>query len=238
MSDTTTPTSVETPLDKIARERTQGIVTYSGRTVLRGAVGDVPALGDIALGLSRMPRFAGQTRQFWSVLDHTLFMVELARTANGSSPFNFRVPIDDDARRWLMRLALFHDAHEAITADIPSTFKSSDMKYEQSLLDARLFARYNVPTQVTSFNDVIDLHPLVANLDHVALLAEARLVGSPLFNNDAAVKKHFHDYPSGVAVSLLNTLLDHGVVGGGPVLYDADVHDGYRQFINHFINLA
>lgn len=214
-------------------ERTRGIVTNSGRFVARGPVGDVPSLGDIAVSLSRLPRFAGHTRGFWSVLDHTLFVVELARSAASASPFNFPF-IEPEQRRALMRLALFHDAHETITADIPSPFKTSDMKYEQHLLDVRLFDRYNVRTESTD----LDLVPLIAKIDHVAMLAEARVVGGNAYNVDSMVRKHFGAWPDSSAVALLTRLINDEYLGTGPVLLDADAHSGYRAFINHFITLA
>lgn len=219
-------------LNTIEQTRTQGIVTLSGRTVLRGEVGDVPAIGDIAASLSRITRFAGHTRGWWSVLDHTLFMVELARAADHRRPFGVTM-LSTEERRALMLFALFHDAHESITSDIPSTFKTDDMKAQQAILDERLFARYHVRVVVDR-----DLRPIIRHLDHLALLSEAHLVGAPIFGSSTEVRKHFGAYPEDAANTILRDLLGSTLVGTGPVLDIADDHPGYQQFINHYLNLV
>jgi 5'-deoxynucleotidase YfbR-like HD superfamily hydrolase len=98
-------------------------MTHSGVLVTPGN-GVAPPLVDIALGLSRQPRFGGQTRRWWSVLDHSLFVADLAaREGRGL--------------RVILAL-LLHDAHEALTGDIPTSLKKDDMRDVQASLDERI----------------------------------------------------------------------------------------------------
>lgn len=133
------------------------MLTQSG--ILVTPFGDTaPALQDIALGLGRMPRFAGQTRGWWSVLHHSL-VVERIITA--------------DRQDASLRLAaLLHDAHEAITGDVPTTWKTDDLRARQDALDDRIAKRYGVQC----FG-----HPALKAADREALLAEGQIVGPPGF---------------------------------------------------------
>lgn len=133
------------------------MLTQSGILILPDGQ-DAPALEDIALGLGRMPRFAGQTRGWWSVLHHS-FVVDRIITAIRQEPS-------------LRLAALLHDAHEAVTGDVPTTWKTVDLKERQRQLDLRLAARYNI----RHFG-----HPLIRTADREALLAEGKLVGPPGF---------------------------------------------------------
>lgn len=63
-------------------------------------------LGDIAVHLSKLCRFNGACRGFYSVAQHSYEMVEEMRTQVGMTPADLR---------W----ALLHDAHEAIVSDVP-----------------------------------------------------------------------------------------------------------------------
>lgn len=67
---------------------------------------------DISVGLSRAYRYAGQTRQPYSVAEHTIIGCELAR-AQFDKSFADRVCLG----------FLVHDAHEAFTGDITSPFQ-------------------------------------------------------------------------------------------------------------------
>lgn len=104
--------------------------TYTGRQVAP-SYGE-PALIDIAIGLSRMVRFAGQGTQFFSVAAHTLWMDDYYqdRLTSGSAHPSVRLAI------------LLHDASEAVGSDIPSPHKSSEQRGYQKVLDERIFNRY------------------------------------------------------------------------------------------------
>ncbi|MCC2627772.1 MAG: uncharacterized protein K0S14_1422 [Thermomicrobiales bacterium] len=136
------------------------MLTYTDRVVLPTVA--APSLIDIAVSLSRMPRFGGHTRRWWSVLDHTLFCDELVRAKTGTR---------------MERIALLlHDAHEAITGDVPTDAKGAGLKLLQGDLDVAImdaffpggFARY------TAYLNV------VKHWDRVALVAEAHIIGPPV----------------------------------------------------------
>lgn len=82
------------------------IVTRSGLVV--DLLAPEPAgirLTDIALALSRIPRFGGHTSRVWSVADHSLLVLQLMGEV---APSTVRLA------------ALLHDAHEAYAGDIIS----------------------------------------------------------------------------------------------------------------------
>lgn len=139
-------------------------LTYTGRLVRPGGT-EHPSLIDIAVGLSRQPRFAGQGRSWWSVLDHTLFCDELVMQQPLPSP--------------RLRLAvLLHDAHEAITADVPTDVKGEDMKAYQKLLDVVIQDAY-FPGGRHAYLDY-GWAGDVQRIDRRALCAEAQVVGPPV----------------------------------------------------------
>lgn len=132
-----------------------GMMTHSGQMV--GMHHGVPTLEDIALSLSRIPRFGGHCRVNWSVLNHSLVC--------------HRIALNDGAPRGLRLLALLHDAHEALTGDVPSPLKVPQLKELQKQLDARIFAEY-LPEGLYD-------NAAVHDIDYRALLAEAVTVGPP-----------------------------------------------------------
>lgn len=88
------------------------MITHSGRRI------DLPTprpgqvhIGDVAVQLSRIPRFVGATQEPWNVAAHSLHCSALAEA--------------DGASLQAQLAALLHDAHEAYMGDIPSPFKRS-----------------------------------------------------------------------------------------------------------------
>lgn len=86
------------------------MITHSGRRI------DLPSpkpgqvdIGDVAVQLSRIPRFVGATLEPWNVAAHSLHCSALAEA--------------DGASLQAQLAALLHDAHEAYMGDIPSPFK-------------------------------------------------------------------------------------------------------------------
>jgi hypothetical protein len=112
-----------------------------------------------------MTRFAGQGKQFFSVLAHMLWMDDLYQDRMG--------PKSHPA----IRLAiLLHDAGETVSADIPSPHKSSEQRGYQKALDERIYNRYFAiwggwRGYQESFAEI------VKGLDYAALLAEFWEVG-------------------------------------------------------------
>lgn len=90
------------------------IITASSRII--DLVGEAPParfdLSDIATALSRMPRYAGHTRQPYSVAQHSLMVASL-------------VPEEHRAQ------ALLHDASEAYLMDMPSPIKAHFPEYRE-----------------------------------------------------------------------------------------------------------
>lgn len=128
------------------------MMTVSGQLITLDA--GAPTIEDIALGLSRIPRFAGQTTTPWTVAHHSLVVTEMARGDDPDLPLH----------------ALLHDAHECLTSDIPTTFKTPDMKALQRRLDWRLYASLLLPPPEP------DERATIARMDTRALLAEAYMV--------------------------------------------------------------
>jgi hypothetical protein len=119
-----------------------------------------PTLQDMATGLSRIPRFGGQTLQPWSVAQHLLACAAYTRR---------QYPGD----RQLELHVLLHDAHESMTSDIPTSWKTSDMRALQKRLDVRIYRSLVLapprPWEVET----------IAMIDRDLLLAEASLVTPP-----------------------------------------------------------
>ncbi len=137
-----------------------GMMTHSGAMVSFHT--GVPTLEDIALALSRVPRFGGHCRTPWTVLDHVLVCQRLAEKAYPNDP-------------WLGMACLLHDAHEALTGDTPSPLKVPQLKVLQKQLDVRIMDAH-FPSGHAAF---LAYQGLVAAIDYRALLAEAVIVGPP-----------------------------------------------------------
>lgn len=183
-------------------------LTLSGRRVARDTT-DHPNLLDIAVGLSRMPRFAGQTTHWFSVLDHTMFGLSLIEGSGFEYPY--------DVRWWLL-----HDAHESMTGDVPTDLKTADLRAIQEDLDARIFGAFYPDFVKTSLSEA-----RVKELDSRCLRAEARVlknnanIGGPPEEGDVAVLQTF----------LGKTL------GRPPFWKDQHLHPLVRQYVSRLIEL-
>ena len=135
--------------------------TYSGNlvTIESGA----PSIVDIAVQTGRMPRFAGSTGPWWSVLHHHLVCYSLA--------------LSQDKDDTMLRLHCgLHDAHEAITGDCPTTWKPKALKKLQKTLDRRIYKAFGLPTPNRREKDMVRV------IDRIALMAEAAILGPPGFD--------------------------------------------------------
>jgi 5'-deoxynucleotidase YfbR-like HD superfamily hydrolase len=130
------------------------ILTHSGRLVGPGE--GHPSLHDIARGLSLQPRFGGQTDESWSVLEHSMFCAELADSIYGERTFRLAM--------------LLHDAHEAITGDVPTPLKTPDFRAMQDALDERIMDAY-FPGGYAAYRE---RKAQVAYVDRRAMQAEAQ----------------------------------------------------------------
>lgn len=123
----------------------------------------VPGLTDIALGLGRMPRFAGQTRRWWTGLHHSLVCCAIGEALAPAGRSSDRLAL----------LCLLHDAHEAITGDVPAFFKSKELSAWQEEIDERLFKAFGL------WPISLEEHEFIKKVDNIALRAEANVLGPP-----------------------------------------------------------
>lgn len=137
------------------------MITYTGREVYprnstqEGVAKDVgPSMEDIAVGLGRQSRFGGQTREFYTVLCHSLVCHNIAHEL---------WPEDQGARRVL----LMHDGHESIIGDTPTPWKNPMTEDDEDDLDARIWTEFDLP-EVTDRVKLVDL---------AARAAEAHVLG-------------------------------------------------------------
>jgi hypothetical protein len=125
------------------------ILTASGRHIdLLAPCPDEIAIEDIALGLSRECRFSGQTREFYSVAQHSLLVS--------------RIVSDEFALE-----ALLHDATEAYLRDIPYPLKRLVPEYSriEKGLDRVIRLRFGLPEESS---------PEIHRADRVLLATEKR----------------------------------------------------------------
>lgn len=130
-------------------------------------------IDDIAVSLSRIPRFHGATTRFYSVAQHSVHCYEITRHAS---------PTDAPAALW----SLLHDAHEAYTGDLPTPFKCAVLallpkwtidpfKAITDKLDLDIMEAFGINSR-----DITDALPLVKRADMIALATEkAQLMLAP-----------------------------------------------------------
>lgn len=102
------------------------------------------SVDDIALALSRRARFAGFTRAYFTVAQHS-WNVAMHLRAFGADP----------VVQWQ---GLMHDAHEAYMGDIPTPQKNlyHGFKELEELLQGAIFARFDLPHPLDSKVKAID----------------------------------------------------------------------------------
>lgn len=115
---------------------------------------------DIAVALSRQPRFGGHTTRAYSVAQHSLVVQQLL-TVTQAAPH-------------VLLQGLLHDATEAYVVDVPRPLKAMLPNYKE--IESRVWeavaAHFGIPAE---------LDPLVKWADEEALMHEARhlLTGGP-----------------------------------------------------------
>lgn len=122
-------------------------------------------LEDIAISLSRLPRFTGHTRVAYSVAQHSLHVMQIVKDVS---------PTDYAAHIW----ALLHDAHEFVTNDVNTPFQQAicyeiptgwpnPIKRIQDRLDRVIAEAFGI-----DWRDVEAVKPLVKRADLIALATE------------------------------------------------------------------
>lgn len=170
------------------------VITYSGREVSpsRG----VPSEADLALSLSRQPRFGGMCRRHWTVVDHLLYTALLAER--------------DGQPTEVVLACLLHDAHEW-TGDIPTHFKHPAQRNIQREMDYAIYDAY-FPGRANGDT----YRAVVKQYDHRALLTEALVVGPPKFKISSDVLEHFGERPRLKDVVALIKRINSGELGVDP----------------------
>lgn len=168
-----------------------GVLMHSGAVAT--VENPVVPISDIARGLAAMPRFAGQTRRWWTVAHHSLWAASFARARGEETALQLAL--------------LMHDAHEAFTGDVPTPFKTFDLRRQQKEIDSTLMDAY-FPGGYAAYRT---LGPLVKEYDRGALHAEASVVGPPVLSGLKSValfNEHFWHQPRAEAVVFLTHWLD------------------------------
>jgi hypothetical protein len=189
-------------------------MTFSGALVDPVNGLDAPPLADLALSMSRMPRFAGHTRIWWTVLDHSVFVHAMAEK--------------DDMSPELRLALLLHDAHEGLTGDIPSDMKSDEMRTMQKAIDKGIIDCYFPPGE-RIWNG---MHDRIKEYDRRALNAEAFVVGPPRLSDldGTALRALGFDEPRDEDVKLVRALLGNGRLGQTAVHLGVQA-PGVRQYL-------
>lgn len=87
------------------------ITTYSGKRVDSLAITPADVVpSDLTRGLAMQCRYRGMTHFFYSIAEHSVLVADLMRWGGHTVA--------------AQRCGLLHDAHEAITGDMPSPFKT------------------------------------------------------------------------------------------------------------------
>jgi hypothetical protein len=132
------------------------IQTFSGRRIdfLNPDPYEIDLL-DVGIALSRIPRFCGATKAFYSVAQHSCLVYQIVRDNH---------PDDHAAALW----ALLHDAHEYVMGDMPAPLKYAIRQLVPSFM----------PNPVKTIEDNLDI-AIVAQLgmDPHDVFASKKIVG-------------------------------------------------------------
>lgn len=114
----------------------------------------VPSIATMGKQLGRLVRFAGSTRDMWTVLTHSLVVASIM-------PEKYAIH------------GLMHDVPEMCTGDVPTPWKTKAAEAREAALLDRIYRHYGIPS-VTK-----EAHLAVKKADVMALHAEAHVLGHP-----------------------------------------------------------
>jgi len=129
------------------------MITYTGESVFpKNNI--APSIFSVGVSLARLPRFTGHTRDWYSVLCHTMVVTELMSKKH-------RIH------------GVLHDAPEACVADVPTPWKTVAAKKREAVLLKRIYRDLGLalPTPMEA--------EAVTVADRAALAAEAHVLGHP-----------------------------------------------------------
>jgi hypothetical protein len=135
------------------------MITWSGKRIFpKGnkyhVPNEAPTIEDIAVGLSRQSRFAGQVDEFFSVLSHVLCC--WTNTQSG------KLGVD----------ILLHDSAEAIMGDVPTTWKPEAFSNLEAQIIENLYKAEGLEWPIPE-----NRLKLIKKIDYIHLVAEAHLLG-------------------------------------------------------------
>jgi uncharacterized protein len=136
------------------------LMTASGAKIdFRNPSVEAINMEDIAIGLSRAARWAGQTRHFFSVAQHSMLVAAL---------------LPDSAPPVIRVAALLHDAAEAYMCDIPTPLKRLIPEYKviEDRLMRVIHRAFMLPPELPL------KHPLIESADRRAASLEATYLHS------------------------------------------------------------
>lgn len=115
-----------------------------------------PRIKSIGVQLGKMVRFAGGLQEWWSVLHHSLAAYHVAKALYNDPQVEL--------------YALIHDAHEAVTNDVPRYWKPESLSLAQEYIDLRIFSKLDIGLPGKEVRDKVKL------IDNLLLAAEARVL--------------------------------------------------------------
>jgi hypothetical protein len=183
--------------------------------------------------MSRQPRFAGQGRRWFSVLDHSLFCDEMVQKMDQRGLVD--LPGIGTYITPKLRLAvLLHDAHESMTGDIPTDWKGDGMKLKQIVLDRLIMDAFFSGGIATYTNH----HAGVKAFDRRALVVEAQVIGPPATLERTVEIFGITDYTP-EDKTLLGRML-YGFqdwFGVSPWTYNQTNHPGVKEYTRRVLEL-
>jgi len=191
--------------------------TYSGRNVMPEWT-EHPSLTDIAISLSRMPRFAGHTRRWWSVLDHTLLGLKVLEARAAERPLKLA---------WLL-----HDAHESITGDIPTPVKTPELRRKQDQLDQLIYGAFASGLGADWW------HEAVKALDRECMIAEAHIIGPQVPEGRLNEAFGYRSWASEAARILeQNLIYPGGILGLLPRVTQQETHPAVVAYVTAMLEV-
>jgi len=140
--------------------------TYSGKAyIIANPTADQICLSDIAHALANQCRFAGHSRRFYSVAEHSVYVYDRVRELLVGK----EEPTELD--RKILLAALFHDATEAYLLDIPRPLKvESQMEFYREMHKKTrkvIFEKYKIPQRRLSLIQEADNELLATEKEQV-----------------------------------------------------------------------
>jgi len=130
------------------------MICYNGEQVWPED-GGYPGLYSIGVALGRIPRFCGHTKEWYPVLGHVLTVAQI-------------LPPEASLA------GLLHDAPEACMSDVPTPWKTQAARRREDMLLHRIYKGNGLVWPIPH-----KIQELVDWADHVALTAEAHVLGHP-----------------------------------------------------------